>query len=75
MIPGPPIEIEDGIPPPRTRNRAKYPFDSMAIGQSFFAPAVTSVNRQYWERATGRKFIARKATKDGVIGIRCWRSS
>jgi hypothetical protein len=68
------IEIEDDIPVPTTP-RSKYPFEEMVIGQSFFAPGVTSVNRQYWERITGRKFLTRLAVKDGVNGMRCWRTS
>ena len=75
------IEVQSGIPipdinrnPPTQRN-SKYPWHTMNVGDSFFAPNVTvkgfagtaySAGKRH-----GRTYVAR--TMDG--GVRVWRTA
>ena len=73
------MEIEKGIPLPKKIARVSdYPFVALAKGESFFVEGVLlETLRTYAYRsakAHGGKFIARKAEKDGISGVRVWRS-
>jgi hypothetical protein len=82
------IEIEDDIAPPtgRAARASAYPFAELAVNQSFFVPATDVDQAKLLGRLTTaasnrgksleRKFIARKWTgKDGVLGVRVWRTA
>jgi hypothetical protein len=69
------IKIDKGVPAPNehwSRNRVKYPFKSMEVGDSFFTEtsrvAVTSAACGY-ARRNGVKFTTR--SENG--GTRVWR--
>lgn len=61
------------------RQRMKYPWDRIAVGQSFFAPGRTATElasaRRNAERRLGRKFMCRGEERDGVPGTRVTRLS
>jgi hypothetical protein len=72
------FEIESNLPIPKRAGRggrrgSKYPFGSMAIGESFFAPVKPSALRSavavYVKANPGTKFAVR--TEEG--GARAWR--
>lgn len=72
------IKIDKNIPLPRaSKKRTVYPFQSLAVGESFFVPgrtpATISGSRQYAERATGHRFISRSVDENGKNGVRVWR--
>jgi hypothetical protein len=83
------IEIEDDILPPtgRAARASAYPFADLAVNQSFFVPVTADVDQnkllgRLTTAASNRgkalkvKFIARKWTgKDGVLGVRVWRTA
>jgi hypothetical protein len=76
--------LESGVPIPPTKQGARYPFDKMAIGQSFFVPAggkplsrvqsLLIVSARQWKMQTGTKatFITRQDKEHG--GVRIWRT-
>jgi hypothetical protein len=68
------IERDVPIPPLRTW---RYPFPSMAVGDSFFAPNKTSSHMSaYCRRASvkfGHKYTMRAEEQAGQKGIRVWR--
>lgn len=69
----PPIEIAKGIPTP-TRGRAKYPFRSMQLGDSFFAPRATVIGLHGCARRhRPMRFTCRTVVEQGVPGVRVWR--
>jgi hypothetical protein len=71
------FEIEDGVPMPKAQLPGcppKYPFDTMEIGQSFFAPGmkvkkVGNAARHY----KPKRFRCRSVIENGIRGTRCWR--
>lgn len=70
------IEIETDVPVPATRSNAKYPWASLEVGHSFFAPINHkggSTQAYQASKRYGVHFIARKAEKDGVEGVRFHR--
>lgn len=79
--------IDDDIAPPtgRAARQSAYPFDKLEVNQSFFVPAEDVDQAKLLGRLTtacsnrskkGGKFIARKWTgKDGVLGVRVWRTA
>lgn len=70
------IEIETNVPVPAARSNAKYPWASLEVGHSFFAPINHkggSTQAYQASKRYGVHFIARKAEKDGVEGVRFHR--
>ncbi len=70
------FEIESDIPlPPTLAGRpAKYPWDKMKLGDSFFSPnRNVSTCVSHTNKKSGMKFTVRKSTKGGVEGWRVWR--
>lgn len=65
------FEIEKGVP---VTKKAKYSFESMEVGDSFFLSVDQrrkfSNTASGWGKRNGKKFIVRKV--DG--GFRCWRT-
>ena len=73
--------------PPRGGRQAKYPFDKMAIGDSFVVPAASAEDAYKKQksimgaakmkaRLRGAKFTARICDDlDGRLFVRCWRIS
>jgi hypothetical protein len=62
------IEIEKDVPLPHGRH--KYPFDEMAVGDSFFAEKVKAKSlRSIAWRHRPKQFTIRKEEE----GVRCWR--
>jgi hypothetical protein len=67
------ITIDTDIPVPSVRPHSKYPWQSLEVGHSFFAPinqkggsaVAYGASKRY-----GKHFIGRKETKDGVDGVR-----
>ena len=52
----------------------RYPWRELQQGESFFVPGETRIAINYWNRIMPeRQYIARKAKKDGVVGLRIWR--
>ena len=69
------IEIEDGIPIPEDR-LYKYPFQTIEVGQSFWAEKTSrqfSSYAAYWGKKLDRKFKCNGAVKGGKHGCRVWR--
>ena len=75
------MRIDDHIAPPTPRGK-KYPFRSMAPGQSVFYPGeFTHLNdsRAYMAAKTIQKrdkrieFQGKRVVEDGVAGVRIWR--
>ena len=68
-------EIEKGIPAPPARNYyLRYPWDAMAVGDSFFVPddkrsSVRSAASKRNQLNNGKRFISRAV--EG--GVRVWR--
>lgn len=77
------IEVSSNIPLPdftkRRRKAGKYPFASMNVGDSFFAPGKNSgcmsANARMWGLRNNRtiKVTCRTVTENGVKGVRVWR--
>lgn len=72
--------IEKGVPVEETGGgrRMKYPFAEMEIGDSFFVPKPPSSLRQTVKdggKRIGRTFVCGNAIKDGVKGMRIWRTA
>lgn len=83
------ITINKGIPTPDVGRAggmpAKFPWQDMEPGDSFFAAgyATNTTNAKNGERAIstnmgtkifpGSKWIMRRATENGVNGVRVWR--
>lgn len=71
------FEIDDSMPIPKVKQPgrpSKYPFDTMKVGQSFFAPGFkcrTIGNAARHKRPM--KFRCRSVVENGVRGTRCWR--
>ena len=69
--------VEDGVPIPDKRQPgrpSKYPFETMEIGQSFFAPGIKvrkvgNAARHY----RPKRFRCRTVVENGIRGTRCWR--
>lgn len=75
------FEIEDDIPMPEGRDTltAKYPYDRLEVGQSFFVPQKESKNMsastRYWRsKYPDRDWRVKKAEHNGVEGVRIWRN-
>lgn len=79
------IKIESDVPlPPNAGGSKKYPFDEMAVGQSFFVPATDfpekSKDKALRTSATlaakrlKMKFTARRVVERKVDGVRLWRT-
>lgn len=82
--PGAPVKLSGiAIPTGRApRGEAKYPWDDLAAGESFFVPngkpgtfQTLATNRNKKAGENGKKFIARKYTHEGVEGVMVWRSA
>lgn len=84
------LAITSGIPiPPIRRERSKYPFRHMQVGDSFFVPAklknlqytqhlVASAGQQFPKKNPGCetwKFATRQTEQDGMPGVRVWRTA
>lgn len=74
------IKIDKDVPTPTEfaggRKRV-YPFDGMAIGDSFWVDKPSSSlsgSTATAKARTGFKFTARAEEKDGVKGCRIWRT-
>lgn len=54
--------------------RPRYPWQTLELGESFFVPlAKTSTLSSQAYRHPQLGFTFRKAVKDGIKGVRCWR--
>lgn len=84
------IEKDIPIPPPWGRpgyDEVKYPIFEMEVGDSIFVPVPegkkietvrNTLNANFRRKAvsvTGRRFACRTAEKDGVKGLRVWRTA
>ena len=82
------IMVERGIPVPAKAvspgRTTKYPWHSMEVGDSFFVPGMSIYKsepdgRKRFAYHNGERFVSgskwtmRRATKDGVQGVRVWR--
>lgn len=69
------FEIRSDIPIPEPlRGVAKYPFDELEVGQSFFVPnASGSKLHSAAIRCKPKKFTVRRVNENGVWGARMWR--
>ena len=68
------IKIESNIPLPKSRTSRKYPYENMAVNDSFFVtdvtmPTLCNLNSRYGKRFNA-KYVARKEGE----GIRVWRT-
>jgi hypothetical protein len=75
------FKIDKGIPIPdksQTSER-KYPWSTMAVGDSFFVPAGDKPAHKVQQRLAGaskpkgKKFTSRVQVEEGVTGVRVWR--
>lgn len=71
------IKIDKGVPKPNGRGGApaKYPWQLMEIGDSFFVSDVATKNCRYGTAAArfGIKISTHKWSENGVSGVRVWR--
>ncbi|RID91871.1 hypothetical protein D2N39_11580 [Gemmobacter lutimaris] len=74
------VSLRRGIPMPEvvSGRRAKYPWDDMEVGESFFIGGVSestisSSRLTAQKRLEGRKFAVRSVTENGVEGVCAWR--
>ncbi|MDO8539492.1 MAG: hypothetical protein Q7S40_03560 [Opitutaceae bacterium] len=75
------VTITHNVPlPPRLFCAAKYPFEEMKVGDSFFAAVLgarLAKNAEYYRKKGGggldKKFSVRKAVENGIHGARIWR--
>lgn len=53
------------------------PFDAMSVGDSFFIPTLKPAEMAYVldtrSKVAGVKVKSFATTKDGLLGVRCWR--
>lgn len=80
-------EVAPGVDMPKrdvgragfARGRTKYPWEKMAVGDSFSAPAAERRNlatAAYWNtRTSSHRYALRSMIEDGVERVRCWRIS
>lgn len=69
------IKIDKDVPIPELPSL--YPFSSMEVGDSFFAPGKTNKQMQNAAsnyRKRGMKFVTRQVTENSVEGTRIWRT-
>lgn len=71
MVSASSLDIEKGVPLPRTR--ASYPFSEMAVGDSFLLPADESVRVRNAACAHTKVHGAKFTTLKVGDGVRCWR--
>lgn len=67
--------ITADIPPPTLgsgRRSMKYPYASLRVGKSFFAP-IDAIDITRMKRLTGNLYTQRKVIENGTGGIRVWR--
>lgn len=70
------VDRDIPLPPPKQQFTRKYPFNIMAVGDSFFVPGMTrrpmasSIRHASCEC---RKFTTRRVIENGVSGLRIWR--
>jgi hypothetical protein len=86
--------INNNIPVPvkkvaatRKGRKARYPFDALEVGQSFFVPNACLSKKARKEgqivfsavparkRFPDRKFVCRAVEEQGVLGVRVWRTA
>ena len=71
------FKVEDGVPIAKVKQPgrpSKYPFDTMEIGQSFFAPGLKPMTVGNAARhKKPKRFRCRAVVENGVKGTRCWR--
>lgn len=67
------MPIEKGVPIPPKKSEQKYPFNKMAVGDSFTTndKRVRAAASAYGKRH-GQTFVVRK---DMAGGLRCWRTA
>ena len=75
------IAIDKSIPLPTDESKHSskriYPFPTMEIGDSFFAPGKKPVDLNgvvQRHKAKGKDFTSRAVTENGVTGCRVWRT-
>lgn len=80
------FRVEAGVPiPAHDRRGTKYPFENLAIGESFFVPedfgitsnalrsAVNQANTRWALEEPNRRFVSRRVSHSGRTGTRVWR--
>lgn len=69
------VKIESGVPLPPARNKRRYPYPQLQVGDSFFVPSMgqNEIANQAWRwgKKLGRTFETRK--RPG--GVRVWRTA
>ena len=65
------VPIPDDMP--RAKGSKKYPFETMAVGESFLAPGVKPASFMGYASVQGKRLgrIFRCRTQER--GVRCWR--
>lgn len=66
-------EILKGIPMPESIRWQKYPFERMEVGESVFSVKNLGGSAWAYGKKSGKKFITRQYTHEGVEGYMCWR--
>lgn len=66
--------ILKGIPMPEGI-RMKYPYQDMEVGDCIFSEKNLSGSAWAYGNKSGKKFITRPYTHEGVDGYMCWRVS
>ena len=64
------------LSPAQSPYRRKYPFNAMAVGDSFFVPGKTANDMKgplRYARCECRRFATRRVTEHGIPGLRIWR--
>jgi hypothetical protein len=69
------IVVERGVAVPVSGvgRPSRYPYRTMAVGDSMFCPGNGAISTYHWSRATGFRFVTRAVTERGRYGCRVWR--
>ena len=70
------LKNDEPGPAPAKGGVAKYPWNSMKVGQHFFVPRTDYKNENYRPKpnaALNMKIATRKRCENGITGIKIWR--
>ena len=59
--------------PSKVRNKFKYPFDDMLVGDSFSVPLDILIKVRWAASQFGKKTGKKFSTRKHLDGARCWR--
>ncbi len=68
------IKIDKDIPLPQGNGgKSMFPWRTMEVGDSFFAPGKKQIDRRTADASYGIKTKTSRVVENGVEGVRVWR--